>query len=186
MISEQRSAGRRIGYAAAWGLGHGAMLLLVGAALMLLRAQLPPKLDATFELAVSLMLIGLGARAILHAVAQVRPKTGPSGQRNAAANRWRSIGPLAMGMVHGLAGSGALTALVVARLPSVLSGVIFMLVFGAGATLGMSLFASAAALPMGRVLKTRWGMPALLGTAGSISLALGLVWLAPAAMHLAL
>jgi len=183
MISEQRSAARRIGYAAAWGLGHGAMLLLVGAALMLLRAQLPPKLDAAFELAVSLMLIGLGARAIFHAVAQVR--TGPF-QRTVAPNGWRSIGPLAMGMVHGLAGSGALTALVVARLPSVLSGVIFMLVFGAGATLGMSLLASAAGLPMGPVLRTRWGMPALLGTAGSISLALGLVWLAPAAMHLAL
>ena len=185
MISEQRSAARRIGYAAAWGLGHGAMLLLVGAALMLLRAQLAPKLDVAFELAVSLMLIGLGASAIFHAVAQVRTKLGPSGH-NVAPNRWRSIGALAMGMVHGLAGSGALTALVVARLPSVLSGVIFMLVFGAGATLGMSLLASAAGLPMGPVLRTRWGMPALLGTAGSISLALGLVWLAPAAMHLAL
>jgi nickel/cobalt exporter len=185
MISEQRSARRRIGYAAAWGVGHAGMLMSVGAALMLLRVELPPRLDAAFELAVSLMLIGLGLRAIVHAVSQARTRPRVAGGPSPPSNGWRSIGPLAMGMVHGLAGSGALTALVVARLPSVLSGVTFMLVFGAGATLGMSLLASAAGVPMARVLKTHWGMPALLGMTGSISLALGLAWLAPAAVQLA-
>ena len=87
-----------------------------------------------------------------------------------------------MGMVHGLAGSGALTALVMAQLPSPLVGVTFMLIFGAGATLGMSLLAGVAGVPLTRVMKTRHGMPILLGSTGSVSLVLGLSWIG-AAVH---
>ncbi len=159
---------------------------------MFLRAELPARLDAVFEVAVSLMLIALGGRALRHAVRGARDARETEGaggaeglqRANAAPRGWRSIGPLAMGMVHGLAGSGALTALVVARLPSPLVGVAFMLVFGAGAALGMSLLAGAAGVPLARLLRTRWGMPALLGATGSVSLVLGLAWLGPAVARL--
>ncbi len=60
-----------------------------------------------------------------------------------------------------------------------------MLVFGAGAALGMSLLAGAAGVPLARLLRTRWGMPLLLGATGSVSLGLGLVWLGPAIARLA-
>jgi hypothetical protein len=188
MIGEQRSSRVRIAYAAAWGMGHAAMLTLVGGVLMFLRAELPPRLDAGFELAVSLMLIGLGVRAVLAAVREAISS-------NVVASRsqfpvhlhrpWRGIGPLAMGMVHGLAGSGALTALVVARLPSPIVGLAFMVVFGAGATLGMSLLAGVAGVPLAHVLRRKWGVPALLGATGSLSLALGIAWVVPAALHFA-
>jgi hypothetical protein len=89
-----------------------------------------------------------------------------------------------MGMVHGLAGSGALTALVVARLPSPVTGVVFIVLFGLGATIGMSLLAGVAGVPLGQVLRTRWGMPALLGITGSVSLGLGLIWFLPAVTRL--
>jgi hypothetical protein len=185
MIGDRSTARARVGYAASWGVGHAAMLVLVGAVLMVLRAELPPRLDAAFELAVSVMLIALGVRALVHAVREVRPPPHEHGARGTASPRgWRTIGPVAMGMVHGLAGSGALTALVVARLPSPLAGVVFMGLFGAGATLGMALLAGAAGVPIARLLRTRWGMPALLGATGSLSLLLGLVWLGPAAARL--
>jgi hypothetical protein len=192
MISEQRSARARIGYAAAWGIGHATTLLLVGALLMLLRAELPARLDAAFELGVSLMLIGLGGRALRHAVRESRDGRGEAHEHphshahphGGKPRGWRSIGPLAMGMVHGLAGSGALTALVVARLPSPVTGVVFIVLFGLGATLGMSLLAGVAGVPLGQLLRTRWGMPALLGITGSVSLALGLTWFLPAATRL--
>lgn len=96
-----------------------------------------------------------------------------------------AIGPLAMGMVHGLAGSGALTALVMARLPSPLLGVVFMTVFGLGATIGMSLLAGVAGVPLTRLLRTRWGMPALLAATGCLSLALGAAWIGPALARVA-
>lgn len=184
MISEQRSNRARIAYAAAWGMGHAAMLTLVGGLLMFLQAELPARLDAAFELAVSLMLIGLGARAVLAAIRELTPRSDVDPSHASLRFRWRGIGPLAMGMVHGLAGSGALTALVVSRLPSPTAGLVFMIVFGAGAMLGMSLLAGVAGVPLSRVLRHRWGAPALLGTAGSVSLVLGAVWFAPALRHL--
>jgi hypothetical protein len=186
MISEQRAARVRVAYAAAWGIGHAAMLVLVGGLLMLLRAELPRRLEALFELAVSMMLIGLGARALRRAAIESKPRdlqaTAPE---SGMAKSWRAIGPLAMGMIHGLAGTGALTALVVARLPSPAVGVAFMVLFGAGATLGMSLLAGAAGVPLRRLLRTRWGMPALLGATGGLSLVLGLTWFVPAMLRLA-
>jgi hypothetical protein len=86
-------------------------------------------------------------------------------------------------MVHGLAGSGALTALVVARLPSLLAGVSFMLLFGAGATLGMSILAGVAGVPMARLVRRRWGLPTLLVATGGLSLLLGLMWIGPAVLN---
>lgn len=196
MLGEQRTARARLSYAASWGLGHASMLVLVGAILVVLRAELPPRVDAAFELAVSLMLIALGARAVNHAL---RGRSHDADHVHASdhdhvhvTGRPRScrsvgpiaMGPLVMGTVHGLAGSGALTALVVARLPSPAVAIAFMVLFGAGATLGMSLLAGAAGVPLTRLLRTRWGMPALLGATGSLSLALGLFWIVPAAMRL--
>jgi hypothetical protein len=178
MMGEQRTSRARVGYAAAWGIGHATMLLVVGTLLMLLRAELPARLDALFELGVSLMLIVLGGRALRFAVRGSRP-------RGNEPHGWRSVGPLTMGMVHGLAGSGALTALVMARLPSPALGVAFILLFGAGATMGMSLLAGVAGVPLGRLVCTRWGMPLLLGATGALSLSLGLAWVVPAAARLA-
>src|SRR4029450_12400148 len=94
-------------------------LVVVGAALVLLRTQLPPTVATLFELLVALMLIGLGVRAILVAARQ-----GPSGpvhehhhghvvhvHRGAAAHihvgAWTlARRPLLVGAVHGLGGSG--------------------------------------------------------------------------------
>lgn len=184
LISEQRVTRDRTRYAVSWGIGHAAMLVLVGAALMALRFELPPRLDAAFELAVSLMLIGLGVRAVVVAWRLWRERE-LEGDRDTHRHGWRSAGPLAMGMVHGLAGSGALTALVMARLPSPVTGVLFMVAFGAGATLGMSALAGVAGVPLDRLLKTQAGMPALLSATGCISVVLGMSWIGVAASGLA-
>jgi hypothetical protein len=177
MIADARSVARRVTYAALWGVGHAVMLLVVGAILMAGRARLPQRIDAIFEVAVSLMLITLGARALLQIA------KGARAQGEGSHSTWRSMGPLAMGMVHGLAGSGALTALVMARLPSLSLGIAFMLLFGVGATLGMSLLAGAASGPIKHVLRWRFGMGTLLGATGSLSLVLGALWLGPAVTH---
>jgi hypothetical protein len=131
------------------------------------------------------MLIALGLRAVTHAIRAGRAWGEPAKGGRTAVHGWRAIGPLAMGMIHGLAGSGALTALVVAQLPSRSAGLTFMAVFGVGATLGMTLLAGVAGVPLSRLLQLRWGMPVLLGTAGVVSLLLGLAWLVPGALRLA-
>src|SRR5262245_14669574 len=116
---------------ALWGIGHAAALLGTGLVLAALAAELPASLGDAFELAVAVMLIVLGARAIARAVRD--PGDGPPvfhahtslSHRHAGppghvhlARRTFALRPLLVGVVHGLAGSGALTALVLARMPS--------------------------------------------------------------------
>jgi len=57
-------------YEVAWGLGHATTLLVVGAALMFARSQLPPRVDAAFGVAVALILLALGTRALVGLVAR--------------------------------------------------------------------------------------------------------------------
>jgi hypothetical protein len=100
---------------------------------MLLRAELPARADAILEVAVSLMLIMLGGRAERHALRGARSRAAKAHEEShASRGQWRGIGPLAMGMVHRLAGSRALSALVAARLPSPALGLAFVALFGAG------------------------------------------------------
>ena len=80
-------------------------------------------------------------------------------------------------MIHGLAGSGALTALVVARLPSALARLLYIALFGAGAAIGMACLTGLAGWPLARMSRSS---PRLLrgvsAAAGLISLALGSFW----------
>ncbi len=50
-------------------------------------------------------------------------------------------------MVHGLAGSGALMILVVTAVPSFLTGLIYILLFGLGSIGGMLLLSSVISIP---------------------------------------
>lgn len=187
MLTERQATRARVAYAATWGTGHCSTLLVVGAVLMLARLQVAERVDAAFECTVSVMLIALGVRALGRGLRDVRRAVDRTTAAPAPApsSAPRRAGALVMGVVHGLAGSGALTALVVARMPSVASGLLEMLVFGAGATLGMSLLAGILGAPLARVLRMRWGAAGLLAATGSASLGLGFVWLLPALARVA-
>jgi high-affinity nickel-transport protein len=192
MVAEQRSARASIFFAAMWGAGHALMLLVVGGALFVLRREMPQRLAHGFELLVAVMLIALGVRALRQAVRAGR--AGASGaslvhrhgtrthvhgvaESHVHVRRWTlARRPLLIGIVHGLAGSGALTAIVASSQPSAASGLLFMALYGAGATLGMALLAGFAGVPLARAMRTRYGAPILLGVTGVFSLALGLVW----------
>ena len=80
-----------------------------------------------------------------------------------------------LGMVHGLAGSGALTLVVMSTMPSVGQGLLFFLLFGIGSILGMLLFSGLIGLPF--KFTARFSLSLNLwvqGVAGLISVVLGL------------
>ena len=89
-----------------------------------------------------LLLVGFGARAIYQGVCHV----GATGRTHSHTTRGTSTGarigggmlarPLLVGAVHGLAGSGALTALVVATLPSTVTRLSYLALFGVGSIWG--------------------------------------------------
>jgi high-affinity nickel-transport protein len=172
-----------------WGLGHGSVLLVFGGALLLLRARIPERVGAAFELAVAAMLVALGVRALRRAYVTARGGA-PVEHRHARASHVHAgpadhvhvrgftlaRQPLLIGCVHGLAGSGALAALVLAQMKSPLAGLAYLAVYGGGAMLGMATLAGLAGLPLARVVGSRRVGSMLLGTTGVLSLLLGVAW----------
>jgi hypothetical protein len=84
--------------------------------------------------------------------------------------------PLIVGAVHGLAGSGALTALVVATLPTTAARITYMVVFGLGSTLGMAALSGLLGWPLAQAGRHRGLARALSLTVGCVSTTLGVYW----------
>jgi threonine/homoserine/homoserine lactone efflux protein len=176
LVTAERSPTRGALLGAFWGLGHSLALLVVGVSLALLHAEMPGRLADGFELAVAAMLILLGLRAIArarHAHDHPHPH-----DRERDHHHPRRLGtrPLVVGIVHGLAGSGALTALVVASLPSTASRLAYIGLFGLGSVMGMAFLSGLAGLPLAAVQRRpragRWVSAA----AGLLSAGLGVAW----------
>jgi hypothetical protein len=142
-----------------------------------------------FEFCVALMLIGLGLRAIYLAARE--GSAGPTHvhhhgrtvhvHEGAAAHihvgAWTlARRPLVVGAVHGLAGSGALTALVVTTLPTTAARLTYMIVFGLGSTLGMAALSGLLGWPLARAGRNHLVARGLSLAVGCTSTALGVVW----------
>ena len=84
--------------------------------------------------------------------------------------------PLLVGAVHGLAGSGALTALVLATLPTAAARLIYMALFGLGSTIGMAALSGVLGWPLARVGQHHALARAVSLTVGCVSTLLGLAW----------
>ena len=158
---------------AAWGLGHSLALFMVGCVLAAIGTHLPPRLADGFELLVAAMLMTLGARAIYRATWTVPGQAGHSH----AHSRWdRLRQPMVVGLIHGLAGSGALTTLAMAALPTVTARLMYIGLFGLGSVIGMAALTGLAGWPLAR-LDAKGGLPRwMLGATGGFSLLLGLTW----------
>lgn len=158
---------------ALWGLGHTAALVAVGAALFVLKAALPERLEDAFELVVAAMLVVLGCRAFARMAlgAPARPR-----------GRTQS---LFVGLAHGLAGSGALTALAAAAMPTATSCLLYMLVFGLGSAAGMGVMTLLADRGLSGLHLGARGHRGVLAAAGLFSVCLGIAWGVPRAQRLA-
>jgi hypothetical protein len=189
LVSHERSSVRAALLGAWWGIGHTLALLVVGAALVLVRAELPDAVSDAFELAVASMLILLGIRSVRLAALQA-----PGGPRHlhrhgliihshAAVPAHVHIGtwtfarrPLLVGAVHGLAGSGALTALVLATLPTTAAQLMYVLLFGVGSTLSMAALSGLLGWPLARLGTNHRVARSVSLVVGCVSIAIGIMW----------
>ena len=88
------------------------------------------------------------------------------------------VKPLLVGAMHGLAGSGALTLLVLAQISSVPLGLIYLAVFGIGSIVGMLSMSALVGLPFALTTRRLTGINYGLQTlAGILSIVFG-VWYA--------
>ena len=189
LVADRPSARSAALLGAAWGLGHTVALLGVGLALLGLRAELPAGAARGAELLVAAMLVFLGARNLARAFAagrgpMIAHRHGALSHRHPAAvaahvhlgPRPLALRPLIVGVVHGLAGSGALTALALSGMPTTASAVIFMALFGLGSVAGMTAISSLAGASLHRVLRGPRSQTWLTATTGVFSLAVGVLW----------
>jgi len=189
LVTRERSGFKAALVGACWGLGHTFSLLLVGAVLIVMRAEMSARVSDTFEFCVALMLIALGWRAVYQAARQ-----GPAGpahvhqhghvvHHHAGApahvhvGRWTLASrPLLVGAVHGLAGSGALTALVLSTLPTRAAQITYISLFGLGSTVGMAALSGMLGWPIARLGSNQIVGRGLSLAVGCCSIALGIAW----------
>lgn len=173
----------------AWGAGHTTMLMGGVAIVGLLRIELSSNVLALMELPVAVMLFVLGAWALaisLRNLGRLRKHTHDGlthvhvGEHDhphtftAARTGWRGY---FVGVVHGLAGSGAVVLLAAATLPSLGHSLFYALLFGAGSVLGMGAVTVVLAYPFLASKKRPTFHSLLTGTSGALSIFLA-VWIA--------
>jgi hypothetical protein len=144
------------------------------------------------EAIVGLMLVGLGLRALRSAMVlatkgpEVWHEHGGSVHRHRTSAEHVHVGrfalarrPFAVGMVHGLAGSGALAALAMTTMPTTFVQVLFIVLFGLGSTLGMVVLSGLAGLPLARLARRPAAVAWASAAVGVVSVVAGAAWGAP-------
>lgn|SRR5574341_20730 len=193
LVSQHRSLARSCLLGAFWGAGHTMALLAAGVGVIAFRLTISPAMEKGLETVVALVLILLGGHVLLrslgtwtlhghehshdgyshrHLHVHVGSEDSPG-----HTHLFRLGGrPFLVGVLHGMAGSAALMLLVLATIPSPLSGLLYILVFGVGSTAGMLVISGLIGIPFILTARRSETAHAAIQTlAGAASLILGLV-----------
>lgn len=176
IVSEQRSLWRSSLVGVFWGIGHTISLFVAGVFVIFLQVTIPPNVAFVLEFMVALMIIFLGGQMFYQMLKRHKTSHTHQHSHNDLANSHTHIHeekdqhshnhhkvnnektklisiawkPLVVGMMHGLAGSAALTLLVLSEVMRgglKLMGLIYLLVFGIGSIGGMLLISMFISLP---------------------------------------
>lgn len=195
LATRANSARETVRMGLAWGLGHAITLLVVCGIALAVGAAFTGQIASTLEFLVGIMLILLGGdvirRAIrdrIHAHAHrhhgekthlhihshvAEPEHAASnhahGHRNGLAGR-----ALAIGLMHGLAGSAALLLLSMGAMENAMIGLGYVMLFGLGSMIGMGALSLTIALPLKRCANmVTWGYNGIHMAVGIGTIALG-------------
>lgn len=147
-----------------WGLGHTSTIFLVGIIMILFKVNIPEGSFSYFEAAVGLMLILVASYRLYLFLKEERKLTVHTHpHEHAGENKHPHLhvhysgknlhkASYGIGLVHGLAGSGALVVLVMAQIKTVTSSLLFLALFGFGSIAGMTLVAGIFSIPFSKKL----------------------------------
>lgn len=187
LVSDKTSARETARQGALWGLGHTLTLFVLGGTVLVLNVTLPEQVSQGLEFCVGVLQVLLGLDVLRRARRvglSIRPHQhaghthihairGLSRVYHHHHRRPMSLRALGVGMMHGMAGSAALVMLTVETVRAPLQGLLYIVLFGLGSTLGMLLLAAAISLPIR--YSARWS-PAFVSlqcVVGLISVAVG-------------
>ena len=165
LVSKNRRLGKASLLGALWGAGHTLTLFIAGLAVLLLAVSIPAKLALSLEFGVGIMLIILGLSVIrsvrrnavidsffnkfstkhMHPHAHGnKVHVHPHDHDEEHTHSHKSI---IVGMIHGMAGSGALMLVVLSTVDSVMSGLAYIALFGIGSIVAMLVISTVIGLP---------------------------------------
>ena len=171
IVGRHRNVFRSAFVGALWGAGHTVSLLGIAIVVLWFRVAIPERVSGWLEFGVALMIIGLGVSALWRSLRknakfhvhqhrhdgishthvhfhehETQHKRALPSHHSHGVSRigWK---PVMVGMMHGLAGSGALTLLVLTQISSAWIGLLYVLTFGLGSIAGMLLMSGLIGLP---------------------------------------
>lgn len=171
---------------AAWGVGHSLPILALGAVFLALDVHVPDALATAFEVLVAVILVALGVRVLAGrealGLALLRHVHGHDGDDAAGGHRHLAVAgtkvglahshadeeSLAVGVVHGLAGSGGVVVALAAAAPTVAGGTAFLAGFAVASVAAMGLAA--------------WAWGRVVGLTGALRVVAGLASVAVGAL----
>jgi ABC-type nickel/cobalt efflux system permease component RcnA len=150
-----------------WGLGHAATLFVIGLPLIAFKAELPGWLESGAETAVGVVILALAARVSWKWARGDyrlgRHRHGAGSDAGAGSHRHVRAGiggdhahrrtpaqALGIGLIHGLAGTGAVVLLLIAALPTQLAAAGALVVFAPMSILSMAALTGAFAWALTR------------------------------------
>ena len=155
VVTRQRGAAKAAMIGALWGMGHTFTIFVVGAAIILFKVAIPPRVGLSMEFAVGLMLIFLGVLNLTGALKWMQrkfmmaPEVATTPEPGLYAGLYNTLRPLIIGIVHGLAGSAAVALVVMATVRDPWWEIAYLLIFGVGTIGGMMVMTVLLALPIG-------------------------------------
>ena len=202
IVSDRKSLWSASLVGALWGLGHTISLFVAAVAVIFFHFEIGERLSRGLELGVGLMLIVLGfdtlrklfrggqmhmhfhrhggrlhAHPHVHEATQAHQSDDQKQSVEQPTHHGLAIGsrPLMVGMIHGLAGSGALMLLVLSTVSSPLVGMSYIVVFGVGSVGGMMLMSFLLSIPFHFTAKAFGGVELTMrGIAGAFSVSFGI------------
>lgn len=135
-----------------WGLGHTSTIFLIGLLMIVGRVTFLKDYFGYFEAVVGLMLIVLGFYRLWQ---YFNNKHQHAKSIDPEDNHHLAYG---VGLIHGLAGSGAMILLVMTEIQGSFNGILYLLIFGVGSILGMLVAAGIFSLPFSKKITTNHGI----------------------------
>jgi ABC-type nickel/cobalt efflux system permease component RcnA len=148
-----------------WGIGHASALMAIGVPLIVFKTELPASLESGAEKAIGALILVLAARVIYKWVrgdfrAGAHAHDGGHGHRRhlrrGAGHRHAKVRTsgqaMSIGLLHGLAGTGAVVLLLIAALPNRLEAGLALAVFAPMSIVSMAALTAALAWVLTRPL----------------------------------
>lgn len=196
IAADTRKLRSAVRHGAVWGLGHTLTLLLLGGLVVYLGEAIPETWAQGLELAVGVMLVVLGATLLhrlwrervhfhlhrhadgimhLHAHKHARAeKTHDSRHHEHEHPKGLPLRSLAVGMMHGMAGSAALVLLALGSVESVPLALVYIVLFGFGSIVGMAVLSAVMAVPLTYTARVfTWANRGLQVAVGALTLLVG-------------